>query len=76
MAKMGLIIDPAYKFTPDDVRKYAQKCGIPSAVDWLRLISPDKFDGDKDAMYSELEHNFYWGISYGNGSAETGSSEV
>ena len=73
---MGLQIDPAYKFTPDDVRRYAQKHGITAAVDWLYLIPPDKFDGDWKQMYDELENHFYWGNTYGNGSTETGSSEV
>ena len=73
---MGLQIDPAYKFTPEDVRLYAQKHGITAAVDWLYLIPPDKFDGDWKTMYDELNSKFYWGNTYGNGSTEKGGSEV
>ena len=73
---MGLQLDPAFKFTPNDVRKYAQKHGITAAIDWLYLIPPDKFDGDWKKMYHELESNFFWGNTYDNGSAETGNSEV
>ena len=61
---MGLTIDPAYKFTPEDVRLYARKHGTIAAVDWLYLIPPDKFDGDWQKMYDELESSFYWGLDH------------
>ena len=67
---MGLQIDPAYKFTPEDVRNYAKKHGITAAVDWLYLIPPDRFDGDWQKMYDELEHNFYWRTDQGSKSKD------
>ena len=57
-------IDPHFKFTPEDVRNYAKKHGIPAAVDWMSLIPPDKFDGDLQKMYDELSSHFYWGFDY------------
>lgn len=62
---MCLTIDPAQKFTPDDVRLYAKKHGTIAAIDWLYLIPPDKFDGDWQKMYDELESSFYWGSEHG-----------
>ena len=59
---MGLRLDPHYRFTRAQVLQYAKDHGIIPAIEWLSLIPPDKFDGDWQAMYDELESNYYWGI--------------
>ncbi len=61
----GLKLYPRYRFTPEEVRRYADQNGTLSALDWLALIPPDRFDGDWQKMYDELEHEIYWG--FGNG---------
>lgn len=73
---MGLILDPHKMFTVADVRQYAAKNGNLAACDWLLLISPDRFDGDWQKVYDELESAVYWGNDNGNGSAETGNDEI
>ena len=55
---MGLTLDPHYKFTRGDVINYAGRCGVVSAMNWLLLIPADRFDGDKEKMYADLER--YW----------------
>lgn len=73
---MGLTLDQNYKFTEAEVRQYAAKNGNLAALDWLALIPPDRFDGDWQKMYHDLESAVYWGNDNGNGSAETGNAEV
>ena len=73
---MCLTLDPHYKFTEAEVRQYAAKNGNLAALEWLALIPPDRFDGDWQTMYHELESAVYWGNDNGNGSAETGNAEV
>lgn len=58
---MGLTIDPHYKFTVQDVRQIERKCGKLAALEWLALVPPDKFDGDWQKVYDELESAIYWG---------------
>ena len=62
---MGATLDPHYKFTQDDVRQYAAKNGNLAALEWLALISPDKFDGEWEKVYHDLESAIYWGYEYG-----------
>ena len=57
-ATVGLQLDPHYKFTRRDVINYAGRCGIVAAMNWMLLISPDRFDGDWQKVYDELER--YW----------------
>ena len=61
----GLRLDPHYKFTPEQVWKYAEQNGNLAALEWLALIPPDRFDGDWEKVYHDLEHRLYWGL--GNG---------
>ena len=61
----GLKLDPHYRFTPDEVRRYADQNGTLAALDWLALIPPDRFDGDWEKMYHELESEVYWGLDNG-----------
>ena len=58
---MGIDINPNYKFTEAEVRQYAAKNGNLAALDWLSLIPPDKFDGDWQKVYDDLESAIYWG---------------
>ena len=58
---MGLTLDPHYKFTEADVRQYAAKNGKLAALEWLALIPPDRFDGNWQKVYDELESALYWG---------------
>lgn len=58
---MGLTLDPHYKFTEDEVRVFAAKNGKIAALEWLALIPPDKFDGDWQKVYDDLESKIYWG---------------
>jgi hypothetical protein len=62
---MGLKLDPKYKFTPEEVRQYAEKNGNLAALEWLALIPPDRFDGDWQTVYDELAHRIYWGLENG-----------
>ena len=32
-----------------------------AALEWLMLIPPDKFDGNWQKVYDELESALYWG---------------
>ena len=58
---MGLTLDPHYKFTEEDVRQYAAKNGNIAAIDWMYLIPQDRFDGNWQKVYDELESAVYWG---------------
>ena len=62
---MGIDINPNYKFTEAEVRQYAAKNGNLAALDWLSLIPPDKFDGDWQKVYDDLESAIYWGNDNG-----------
>ena len=62
---MGLTLDPNIEFTEEDVRQYAAKNGNLAAIEWLALIPPDRFDGDWQKVYDELEHRIYWGLDNG-----------
>ena len=62
---MGIDISPNYKFTETEVRQYAAKNGNLAALDWLSLIPPDKFDGDWQKVYDDLESAIYWGNDNG-----------
>lgn len=62
---MGATLDPHYKFTQEDVRQYAAKNGNLAALDWLALIPPDRFDGELEKVYHDLESAIYWGYEYG-----------
>ena len=62
---MGVRLDPHYKFTPEDVRQYEAQHGTLSALEWLALVPPDRFDGDWQRVYDELESKVYWGLSNG-----------
>ena len=58
---MGLTLDPILEFTEEDVRQYATKNGNLAALEWLVLIPPEKFDGDWQRTYYNLESAIYWG---------------
>ena len=73
---MGLMRNTDKIITEEEIRLYAAKNGLISAIDFLLLVPPDKFDGDWQKVYDDLQSSFYWGNSYGNGSTETGSSEI
>ena len=73
---MGLMRNTDKNINEEEIRLYAAKNGLISAIDFLLLVPPDKFDGDWQKVYDDLQSSFYWGNSYGNGSAETGSSEI
>ena len=60
---MGLRLDPHTKFTPEDVRLIEQRDGTLAALEWLSMIPTDRFDGDWEKMYHELEHEIYWGLN-------------
>ena len=64
-ADMGLKLDPHFRFTPEEVRQYEEKNGTLSALEWLALIPPDRFDGDWRKVYDELESKLYWGRANG-----------
>ena len=59
---MGLKLDPHYRFTPEDVRQYETDHGTLAALEWLALIPPDKFAGDWQKLYDEMESEVYWGL--------------
>ena len=59
-------LDPNYKVTEEEVRQYAKQHGIIAAVDWLLLVPPDRFDGDWQTVYDDLQSSFYWGNDNGN----------
>ena len=61
----GLKLDPHYKFTPDDVRHYEDRNGTLAALEWLALVPPDRFDGEWQKVYDELEGRLYWGLGHG-----------
>ena len=73
---MGLMRNTDKIINEEEIRLYAAKNGLISAIDFLLLVPPDKFDGDWQKVYDDLQSSFYWGNSYGNGSTETGSSEI
>lgn len=62
---MGLTTDPHYKFTEEDVRQIERKSGKLAALEWLLLVPPDRFDGDWQKVYDELESAIYWGNDNG-----------
>ena len=53
--------DPHLKFTESDVRQIERKNGTIAALDWLALVPPDRFDGDWQKVYDDLESALYWG---------------
>ena len=57
---MGLTLDPNYKFTEAEARQYTAKNGKLAAIEWLALIPPDRFDGNWQKVYDELESEIYW----------------
>lgn len=59
---MGLKLDQRYKFTPEDVRQYEALHGTLAALEWLALVPQDKFAGDWQKTYNELEGKVYWGL--------------
>ena len=60
---MSIRLNPHIKFTPEDVRLIEQRDGALSALEWLALVPPDRFDGDWQNVYDELEHRIYWNHS-------------
>ena len=59
-------LDPNYKVTEEEVRQYAKQHGVIAAVDLLLLVPPDRFDGDWQKVYDDLQSAFYWGNDNGN----------
>ena len=62
---VSIRLNPHIKFTPEDVRLIEQRDGALSALEWLALVPPDRFDGDWQKVYDELEHRIYWGLDNG-----------
>ena len=73
---MRIGIDPNLKFTESDVRQIERKNGTLAALEWLALVPPDRFDGDWQKVYDDLEGALYWGCGNGNGCGQTGGQEV